>query len=170
MSVSPRNPVQVKSSLTYRFYEPIVLLLSLNEAYLHNRPAKAPDLSLDVGQSHERSFHCFVNKLGQLCDSERGGNTVTAFVVLQFPDHIQYRFTSNQRKDEDLDHARTFITHILETLCLMDRDDMPSHILQKALSFTRPRVAGYVKQLKIHAVTCISACTKEGTEDCRCES
>jgi hypothetical protein len=128
---------------------------------------------LNAVQSPERAFHCFVNKLGQLCDSERGGNTVTAFVVLQFPDRIQYRFASNQQESEDLIRAQTFTTYVLQTLGRADGDElqgMTSHILRKSLSFTKPRVEVYVKALKKQAASCISACAREDTDECESEN
>jgi hypothetical protein len=161
----------VRSKLTNRFYEPIVLLDGLNDALIHNQFSKAPDLSLDAEQSPEHSFHCFVNKLGQLCDSKRGGDTVTAFVVLKYPDRIQYLFASNQREIEDLIRAQTFITYVLQTLGKTDKDKlqgMTSHILRESLSFTRPRVEYSVKVLKIQAAACISTCEKEETGECEC--
>lgn len=163
------SPVPLKSALAKRFYEPIILLVGLNAAWEDHQTSKAPDLSSDMAQSSERAFHCFVNKLGQLCDSERGGKTVTAFVVLQFPDHIQYRFASNQREEEDLIRAQSFIEYILHALGRTDAcklREMTSHILQKSLSFTRPRVGAYVRSLKKHTALCISSCERKGTEEC----
>ncbi len=138
-------------------------------AWKHNQASKAPDLSLNVAESPELAFHNFVNKLGQLCDSERDGNTVTAFVVLHFPDRIQYRFASNNQEEDGLARAKAFITYVLQTLGGADGDelrDMTSHLLRKSLSFIRPRAGAYVKLLKKQAALCIEACTREGTEDC----
>lgn len=135
-----------------------------------DQTSKAPDLSQGVAQSPELDFHCFVNKLAQLCDSERKGNTVTAVVVLQFPDRIQYRFASNQREIADLICTQSFLKDILKTLGTADVDDLgdlSSHILRKVISFTRPRVGAYVKSLKEHTALCISACRRDDTDGCR---
>jgi hypothetical protein len=162
----------MRSKLANRFYEPIILLVGLNMAWEHNQISKAPDLSSDETESPERAFHNFVNKLGQLCDSERDGNTVTAFVVLEFPDRIQYRFASNHQEEEDLIRAKAFTTYLLQTLGGAGGDelqDKTSHILRKSLSFIRPRAGAYVKSLKKQAALCIEACARESTEDCEFE-
>src|SRR4051812_41755011 len=110
MSLNPgHSPIPVRSKLANRFYEPIILLVGLNMSWTDHLNSKAPDLLSDKAQSPKDAFQCFVNKLGQLCDSERHGKTVTAFVVLKFPDSIQYRFASNQREEEDLIHTKSFI-------------------------------------------------------------
>lgn len=170
--VISREQIHLRSKVAIRFYEPIILLLGLNVAYIHNQPSKAPDLSLDTAQSPELEFHCFVNKLGQLCDSERGGNTVTAFVVLKCPDRIQYRFASNQRSIEDLDRARTFIINVLRALGDADKDelrDVSPHILRKVLAFNKLRVVLYLKNLEKQVAPCISACKKDDTDECELE-
>ena len=162
----------MRPKLVKRFYEPIVLLVGLNLAWEHNQISKASDLSLDVTESPKRAFHNFVNKLGQLCDSERDGNTVTAFVVLKFPDRIQYRFASNNQEEEDLIRAKKFITSVLETLAEADGDELEdriSHILRESVSFIRPRARAYVKSLKTQAALCIEACARESTKDCEFE-
>jgi hypothetical protein len=137
-------------------------------AWEDRQTSKPPDLSSDVGQSSERAFHCFVNKLSQLCDSERRGKTVTAFVVLEFPDRIQYRFASNQRDNKALNRTHEFLTDVLSALGEVNKcnfREKMSHILQKSLSFARPRLEEYVKALKKYTRLCISSCEEEGTAE-----
>jgi hypothetical protein len=170
MNVNPRVPVQTSYGLANRFYGPIILLSALNDACVASRPVNFPNLSLDAEQSPERAFHDFVNKLAQLCDIERGGNTVTALTVLQYPDRIEYRFTSNQRDREGLDYTRNFITSILNALGEAKKHDflrITSSILRKSLSFTRPRVQPYVDALKKQVTSCISVCRTENTDECK---
>jgi hypothetical protein len=93
-SPNTRSPVPLKSALANRFYEPIILLVGLNAAWEDQQTSKAPDLSSDVAQSSERAFPALSTSLVNYV-------IVTAFVVLQFADHIQYRFASNQREEED---------------------------------------------------------------------
>lgn len=170
-SIKPNtmSPIPMRNKLTNRFYEPILLLFCLNKAWNQNQISKAPDLSLDMAETPEHAFHRFVNKLGQLCDSERNGKTVTAFVVLRFPDRIQYRFASNQQEEPELVRAQAFIMDVLKTLGTADGDelqDRTSHILRNLLSFTRPKVEAYIKSLKRNSALCIAVCIGEGTKDC----
>ncbi len=169
MNKNSRVLVELTYKFSNKFYGPIILLSALNDACIHSRPGKSPDLSLDGEQSPERAFHDFVNKLSQLCDIERGGKTVTSLVVLQGFDHVEYRFTSNDRTAEELNHAQKFITSILNALSKGTKDNAQafiSHILQKSLCFARPRVEIYVKALKKEVPSCINTIRGENTDEC----
>jgi hypothetical protein len=171
MNINSRVPIQLNYAFANKFYGPIILLSALNDACINSRPVNFPDLSLDAEKSPEHGFHDFVNKLAQLCDIERGGKTVTALAVLQYPDHIQYRFTSNNRETGELDHTQNFITTILNALGRAEKHNVQgitSNILRTSLCFTRPRVEAYVKTLKNEVTRCISAIQKENTEECKC--
>lgn len=76
--------------LQRRFYEPLVLLLALTQACMHNHTLRLPDSMVEVlSNSPEEVFKNFVNKLCQICDNKPGGNAVTAISVLQYPDRVQ---------------------------------------------------------------------------------
>lgn len=76
--------------LQRRFYEPLVLLLALTQACMHNQVPRVPDSLTEVlSHSTEELFKDFVNKLCQICDSKPRGSAVTAISVLQYPDRIQ---------------------------------------------------------------------------------
>ena len=161
----------VNAKLAKRFYEPIVLLKVLNATY-DKKPYNAPDPSSDMAQSPEHTFQWFVNTLAQLCDSEKGGKTVTAFTVMQYPDGIEYRFTSNQRDTEDFIRTQDFassILHILGNMQGCEKQSVISNILRKSLSFSRSRVTVEVRILKARAEECISACKIENTDECEYE-
>lgn len=166
----PRDIVRVKSGLAKRFYEPIILLYVLNTTH-KKKPSSTLDPSMDTTQSSEL-IQCFVNKLALLCDSDKGGGTVTAFTVLQHPDHIEYRFTSNQRDTDGFIRAQNFTTSILHILGGMEEHEKQSvitNILRTSLSFNRPRVISYLKTLKTQGELCASACKNENTNECENE-
>jgi hypothetical protein len=167
----PRNRVPVNAKLANRFYEPIILLKVLN-ATCDKKLSNAPDPSSDTTQSPKHIFQWFVNALAQLCDSEKGGNSVTAFVVLQNPDHIEYRFTSNQRDTQDFIRAQNFISsilHILGSMRTNEKQSAISDILRRSLSFSRSKVMVEAKTLKNRAEKCLSACKQENTDECEYE-
>jgi hypothetical protein len=173
MNINSRDPIELNYAFANKFYGPIILLSALNDACMDNRLVKFPDLSLDAEKSPEHGFHDFVNKLAQLCDIERGGKTVTALAVLQYPDHIQYRFTSNNREPGELNRTQKFITTILNALDRAEKRNaqgITSNILRTSLCFTRPRVEGYVKALKDEVARCISAIQRENTDECKCHN
>lgn len=161
----------VNNKLAARFYEPIILLKVLN-ATCDRKLSDAPDPSSDMTQSSRDTFQWFVNALAQLCDSVKGGKSVTAFVVLQHPDHIEYRFTSNQRNTQEFLRAQTFISSILRILGSMQKNEKQSaisDILRASLSFSRSRVTEEIKKLKARAKECLSECELEDTDECEYE-
>lgn len=171
MDTDPRIRVLVNAKLANRFYEPIVLLKVLN-ATCDQKLSNALDPSSDMTQSAEHTFQWFANTLAQLCDSDKGGKTVTAFTVLQYPDCIEYRFASNQRDTKDLIRAQKFtssILHILGNMQGHEKHRVISNILRRSLTFSRSRVTVEVRTLKARAEECISACKIENTDECEYE-
>jgi hypothetical protein len=78
---------------------------------------KSNDMPHGTGEdSDELLFQNFVSRLGQICDSRPGGSTVTAFVVLQHPDKVEYVFGSNRRTHVELETTRGYINAILISL------------------------------------------------------
>lgn len=76
--------------LQRRFYEPLVLLLALTQACMHNHAPRVPESLTEVlPHSPDELFKDFVNKLCQICDNKPGGNAVTAISVLESPDRVQ---------------------------------------------------------------------------------
>ena len=97
---------------------------------------------------------------------------MTSFAVLQHPDCIEYRFTSNQRNTEDFVRAQNFIASMLQILGSMqkyEKQSMISIFLRRSLSFGRLRVTLDLKILKDRAKECISACKVENTDECEYE-
>jgi hypothetical protein len=152
-----------------RFYEVIVLLLALNEGYRSTSSRKSNDLPHGTGEdSDELLFQNFVSRLGQICDSRPGGSTVTAFVVLQHPDKVEYVFGSNRRKHVELETTRAYIRAILMSLgessdCEYgdQRDESLSSLLRDVLIFNRERIRCYLNGLTIALEACIAICETE---------
>ncbi|KAK3938968.1 hypothetical protein QBC46DRAFT_389041 [Diplogelasinospora grovesii] len=170
MAVNIPILVPLAPSLRKRFYEPVVLLFCLIFVHFKNNTTEAPDLDTDASKSPKSAFHCFVNKLGQLCDSKRGGDTITAFGVLR-PGNIEYRFASNNRDTAALEQVKRYITGILKTLAKTtsskpgNKDEMHSQILRKALVFNRPRIEFYIKTFTDNCKFCIDMCQTEETDE-----
>jgi hypothetical protein len=120
--------------------------------------------------SDELLFQNFVSRLGQICDSRPGGTTVTAFVVLQHPDNVEYVFGSNRRKYVDLETTRAYINAILISLrksldCEDDeeREGYLSDLLRDILMFNRERIRCYLNGLTEALEACIAIFETEGS-------
>lgn len=153
--------VELNGALRNRFYEPLILLLAATQACMHNLAPKTPEPVPDrFSLTSEQLFHDFVNKMAQICDIQTGGDTVTAAVVLQFPDRVQYRFASNQRTKTELEQVRGFVVDILRTLQSLTEESSKSitmSVLQQVVAFNRLRLQHYVKVVATESSRCLEA-------------
>lgn len=163
--------VELEAGLSKRFYETVLFLHCLKEVMVKAESVKEPeaDLESNTGRSPRDSFRCFVNKLGQICDSGIRGKTVTAFAVLQ-PNQIQYRFASNQRTSKELKDVKTFIAAILDVLGSTHDDQLNGvfgTILERVLAFNRTAIEQYVKNLTRGETLdfCEKRCKEEDTAE-----
>jgi hypothetical protein len=104
-------------------------------------------------------FKTFVNKLGHICDSAKGGDNVTAFAILQLGT-IQYYFTSNQRDEEGYRLTSRYITDILNTLGRVRDDQIRSQLvflrlLRMIIQFNQSRIQGYICHMRDQLDFCI---------------
>ncbi|KUI55253.1 hypothetical protein VP1G_02669 [Cytospora mali] len=160
-------PVEMKGRERKRFYEPIVLLLALTKACMHNNAPKVLEQAPEIAfQTPEQLFHGFINVLAQICDTKRGGNTVTAIVVLQYPERVQYRLASNQRDEVELAQVESFLKDILNTLQAWTKeqtDIVKARILRKVVAFNRPRLQLYVRAIHTQSKICLEEQTSNVT-------
>ena len=155
-------PVPLEPSLTRRFYYPLILLSSLVRVFKAARALRMPDLETAPADV----FETFVNKLGHICDSAKGGEKVTAFAILQLGT-IQYYFTSNQRDEEGYQLTTQYITGILNTLGGVRDDEISSlngsegrlpvfeRLLRMIIGFNKCRIKGYVCRMRNELDFCI---------------
>lgn len=91
-----------------------LLLVAINEAckkreriaYIPGKGAKDKTLT---------EFQKFLNKLAMICDTRKGdhGATVTALVCLSGIHGPEYIFTSNFRKEAELEETKSFLSDLL---------------------------------------------------------
>ncbi|KAK4204541.1 hypothetical protein QBC40DRAFT_216763 [Triangularia verruculosa] len=173
MTLLETDPIPLDKKQARRLYEPLILLCCLYTLFSHaENGVRTPDLGNSVDGGSQSTFFCFVNKLSLVCDSERGGDTVTAFGLLQ-TGSIEYRFTSNQRTTSGFESAKRYVKGILGVLgaaqddAIRDARRSPedsaifSTIIRQVLQFTRPRITEYhiEHQFAKNLDFCINACT-----------
>lgn len=169
MTFNIPNPVPLSPGVARRFYEAVIFLDRLTDVnFKKNNTREPPDLDTATGKSPKHEFFCFVNKLAQICDSQHGGDTVTAFAVLQ-PGSIQYRFASNNRDTAALEKVKTYVTDILNTLGQTTNSQLSAavhqQILAKVVAFNRSRIEVYVSGLVKQFDFCIEACESGETPE-----
>ena len=175
----PRPPqvidgtISLPQSINRRFFLPVILLKSLLKVFKKEKSIRVLEdprtVPLDV-------FETFVNKLGHICDSAKGGKKVTAFAVLQLG-VIQYYFSSNERDEEDYQRTSHYITDVLQTLGEASGEEIarrqenasPSavflRLLRKIIGFNEGRISGYLFRMSENLDFCISITRGDSSED-----
>lgn len=170
------DPAFLPPSLRKRFYEPIILLDVLGSIYKNN-VVKEPDLESDAGKPLQQQYFVFLNKLAQICDSQKGelGKTCSAIVILD-SGTLEYRLASNRRDEYELSTTREYLKGILNDLRKASDSEIKqsdakeaifSGILLKVLAFTRPRLEYYLNKLSSNLEFCIDYAARYGNEEGR---
>lgn len=150
-------PAAIKGKLRRRFYEAIVFLYALTRTWEVNRRPVSHDLASPHMSSFETQFRNFVNTLSQFCDAKPGGDSVTAFCVLDFQDRIQYRFACNQINKSGLERVKGFVTDLLTTLREAETTDGVEQLtFDKVLNHCRIRVRCYLNAFKAACLDCMA--------------
>ncbi|KAH8886957.1 hypothetical protein GQ53DRAFT_844516 [Thozetella sp. PMI_491] len=165
------KPIPVRFNLRNRFYEVLLFYQCLDRIYARNGSAgpPPPERAPNANQPDKWLFRAVTNKLAQLCDSSKGGDTVTAFAILNLPSGIHYVFGSNHRMEPALVKTRTYINEILHYVGRyspeeLRRKDRSSEILRKLLIFVRGRAGDYARIIHEKADSCIETCRARGGE------
>lgn len=112
--------------------------------------------------TEEERFYTFVDKLSHVCDTTKGGTTVTSVVVMVRGSTVLYVFGCNQISDSVLQKTEIFMRKLL-SLIASPNDVENTEIRRKkevhrhVLLFNRPRVERYLSHLKEYIEACIQA-------------
>lgn len=169
----------MKSREIHKFFEPLVLLKALGSATRKTAVSPSLEASIDI-EDDEEIFKAFVYKLGHVCDNVKGdcGATITSFCVLQDQaeeDLVHYWFASNQRTHGELETTKIYVKGLLEKANEASEDigkekEVFATLLSNVLSFNRPRVTYYIKQIIAQASKCISICLSSVDEKSELET
>lgn len=166
------EPIELGSRIVQKFFEPVILLLALTEAVSHIAKPRSHEENIDV-KNPEELFYAFVNKLSHACDREKGGDNVTSFVVLKNEgnsDMAHYVFAVNQQDKSQLEITKTYVTTLLHKVAQApegqeNQHDAMQSLLCYILRFNRPRVSVYLRELQVHARSCLKSCEAGKTDD-----
>lgn len=105
----------------------------------------------------------FLCKLAQICDSKRGGDTITAVACLKGPGgNPEYILSSNARQDSDLNscvgYLRGLLNYVIENPDGLKPRALRKQILWRILEFNVGRVGLYIKVLFGTMEHCIDSC------------
>ncbi|KUI67214.1 hypothetical protein VM1G_03542 [Cytospora mali] len=166
MTRNAQWPTMVKKNLRHHFYYALVFLYAVTTACRINRQPVPCDLPWNQNNSFDTIFKDFVNRLSQFCDARHGGDSVTAFTVLDIQYRIQFRFACNRRNKPQLRETSDFVSDLLDTLrdVTVTDIDLRFRLLTKVLGFCRHRVRKYLRDLKTASSFCMKTGLVEATQ------
>lgn len=166
MVSAPRTLVSDDPRAIELLYQPMVLENALNRAFNqyredHDEPLATP---MDSLPSSLQMFRCFVNKLALVCDSDRGGRTVTAIAIIQGKDCAVYVVASNSRAVGEQKEVEEFLTKLLRFIhqnpLELERKALTKKVIWRMILFNKERVKVYLKNLPRYLHECIADCQR----------
>jgi len=152
-----QDPIPVPPKFLRRFTEAVVFEKALRKAcesdpeYLGNASAEP---FVDPSDDAEKAFKSYVNKLAHVCDTKRGGETVTGVAILQDVDRVVYVVASNERSHSALEKLARFIHSLFE---LVRGVDPPfTQVFHHVLGNNLPRIKCYLNNIAKKIDFCVS--------------
>ncbi|RKK31987.1 hypothetical protein BFJ66_g15586 [Fusarium oxysporum f. sp. cepae] len=137
-------------------YEPIVL-------------EKPRDGHFDNLQSDFEAFRVLVNKLAQVCDNERGGDSVTAMTILEGTNGPEFVFAANRKDEEETRATARFVTNLLQlagqNLQNLSSNALEKRVLRMILAFNMSRITEYKDKLDKALGLCLEDHERRQSED-----
>ncbi|KAF4962941.1 hypothetical protein FSARC_9014 [Fusarium sarcochroum] len=152
-------------------YEPIILECALQKTgnLPVYKPEGQPPSDYDEAMPDFQAFQFFVNKVAQVCDNERGGDTVTALAILQGSLGPHYVFGSNLKDENASNATRDFVQSLLDLVGKNPEDlnttPLKSRALWLILSFNVSRLVEYLEFLKASADECLQSCRRREEDE-----
>ncbi|WZH45763.1 hypothetical protein QYS62_006831 [Fusarium acuminatum] len=134
-------------------YEPIVLEYTMIQScnLAREEPESHATVDFDNLQSDSEAFRVLVNKLAQVCDNERGGNSVTAMTILEGTNGPEFVFAANRKDEEETRATARFVTNLLQLAGQnpqnLSSDALEKRVLWMILAFNMPRITEYKDKL-----------------------
>ncbi|SPO07377.1 uncharacterized protein DNG_10071 [Cephalotrichum gorgonifer] len=166
--------VGLQPGLKRQLYFPLMLLNALVKSPEMERRSRS-GTPQETGQDAKQTFHDFVNRVALVCQTEYGGDSVSASAVLQRPDKVIFVFSCNDRDEDQMEHVARSLEDILKMVPERSKTkhvDIPAlrkRILRSILTLTRVRVGAYLRKLKEYleggedGEGCISRCQRDHT-------
>lgn len=181
-SLHDEKPIPLPSRVLHKFYEPVILLVSLMDAVGPNSSPSSTvsDLPPTDQETDLQVFKAFVNKLSHVCSSAKGRETVTSFVVLRdkpapkAPNgRIHYWFAMNEQSSERLAETKTYVENLLRKIGrapsmhdnLEGWEGTKREIFRDVLVFNRRRITTYLNMLQERVAKCLDRLRMENTNE-----
>ena len=172
LAESSEEPIPLASKVGHKFYEPIVLTISLVDSIREIVVPLQPDEPIEP-KDDKQVFYAVVNKICHVCDHERGGDTVTScFILLEDQDDykVHYHFASNKRSYGQLEETAAFVANLFSQISDASRaseqqDSIRRELLSAVVRINRPRISFYLENLQPQIAECLRICGMENTAE-----
>ena len=142
-----KHPLDANGKLLRRFYEPLVLLAVLDPT----RGAERPDLVTDRGiDGQQKLWRNFLDQICWVCDSEKGGDTVTAVACQKTEENPLFWVAANSKSRKK---ARDHLSWMLSRLSTLYTADcvpiilLENTMLTQCIIFSSSRIKTYTTWL-----------------------
>ncbi|KAF5675776.1 hypothetical protein FHETE_2379 [Fusarium heterosporum] len=146
-------------------YEPIILEVALkkvrtfptyeDESQSCGYEATMPDL---------KALRFYVDRFAQVCDNERGGDTISALAVLQGSNGPHYVFGANRKDERGLARTEEYVRGLLDLVGRNPEELNPAALekrtLWSILSFNLSRLREYLSYLAQAVKECEASCQR----------
>lgn len=172
LDMTTEDPVPTVGRAIHKFYEPIILYDALIDAVKHTAKPPVPEPNINI-EDPKQVFCTFVNKLSHVCDKQRGGDTVTSFVVLKGqrnPARAHFVFAANRQTDRELGVTAAYVKALFQKIDQapdgeVNQHNVRSSLLYHILRFNRSRVSFYLRNLRSQTELCLESCQSTNTEE-----
>lgn len=156
MPSSRLDPIPVRTRVLRRFYEAVKFEEALSRACELDPISlgrASVDPQHDPSDDAEQAYKSYVNKLAHICDTKRGGTTVTGVAILQDVDRVIYVIASNERSPTDLAELVQFV----HSLFILVQSAQFIHIFHHILKYNRPRIRTYLTRMPDEIDICVAS-------------
>lgn len=172
LDMTREDPIPSTVRAIHKFFEPIILFAALIDAVKDTAKPPKPEPNINI-EDPRQLFCSFVNKLSHVCDKERGGDTVTSFVVLRGPGDSakpQFVFAVNRQSNSQLLETVLYVKTLFRIVTQApvgekNQHEARSSLLYHILRFNRPRISFYLSKLESQAIKCREQCKSKIIEE-----
>ncbi|KXJ88958.1 hypothetical protein Micbo1qcDRAFT_196887 [Microdochium bolleyi] len=155
MPSATQTPIPLPPKLMRRFYEAVKFEEALSKACEQDPISlgkTSTDPPVDPSDDAEKAYKSYVNKLAHVCDTKRGGSTVTGIAILQDVDGVVYVIGSNDRTSTDLTELSKFVRSLFDLV-----QNPFTRIFHHIIEHNQPRIRTYLNCLTKEIEICLES-------------
>ncbi|KAK2752503.1 hypothetical protein FQN54_008096 [Arachnomyces sp. PD_36] len=134
-----------------RFYEPLVLLRVIDPV----RGIRFSDANYGTDDTLDDLRRSFIKRIATICDSRKGGDTVTAAALQSTPQHTIVWLAANQSLDDrTIQHIRGMLDRLAQ-ISVHSKSSILEEITHLIIEFCKPRLKFYRLRLAVELPQCL---------------